>query len=191
MKNMKKIAVFAALVLILCSLFSLSVLAAAPESGEADSGKLDMSLKPESFSERLEYALQGTATGMLMIFGVLALLTLILYVSKYFLYDLPRKDSPEEKAEKAERAKRAKEAAAAKEAEKAKRAAEKAEKDAAVPTQTASTQTASAQDDGELAAVITAAIAAMIESGDYKNEFVGGFRVVSFKRSARTAWNRR
>ncbi len=188
MKNMKKIAVFAALVLILCSLFSLSVLAAAPESGEADSGKLDMSLKPESFSERLEYALQGTATGMLMIFGVLALLTLILYVSKYFLYDLPRKDSPEEKAE---RAKRAKEAAAAKEAEKAKRAAEKAEKDAAVPTQTASTQTASAQDDGELAAVITAAIAAMIESGDYKNEFVGGFRVVSFKRSARTAWNRR
>ena len=50
---------------------------------------------------------------------------------------------------------------------------------------------AQASDDGELAAVITAAIAAMIESGDYKNEFVGGFRVVSFKRSTQSAWNRK
>ena len=55
-------------------------------------------------------------------------------------------------------------------------------------------ETASApqtQDDGELIAVITAAIAAMIESGDYKNEFVGGFRVVSFKRNTGGAWNRK
>ena len=49
----------------------------------------------------------------------------------------------------------------------------------------------SVQDDGELVAVITAAIAAMIESGDYKDEFKGGFRVVSFKRSAQSAWNRK
>ena len=46
-------------------------------------------------------------------------------------------------------------------------------------------------DDGELAAVITAAIAAMLDSEEYKNEFVGGFRVVSFKRSEKTAWNRK
>ena len=31
----------------------------------------------------------------------------------------------------------------------------------------------------------------MIESGDYKNEFVGGFRVVSFKRSTNGAWNKK
>ena len=40
-------------------------------------------------------------------------------------------------------------------------------------------------------AAITAAIAAMIESGDYGNEFAGGFRVVSFKRSTKGAWNRK
>ena len=50
---------------------------------------------------------------------------------------------------------------------------------------------AEVQDDGELIAVITAAIAAMIESGDYKNEFVGGFRVVSFKRTTSGAWNKK
>ena len=48
-----------------------------------------------------------------------------------------------------------------------------------------------AADDGELIAVITAAIAAMIESGEYKDQFVGGFRVVSFKRSSSGAWNRK
>ena len=46
-------------------------------------------------------------------------------------------------------------------------------------------------DDGEIAAVITAAIAAMLDSEEYKNEFVGGFRVVSFKRSTDGAWNKK
>ena len=46
-------------------------------------------------------------------------------------------------------------------------------------------------DEGELAAVITAAIAAMLDSEEYKNEFVGGFRVVSFKRSTERAWNKK
>ncbi len=198
MKNIKKIAIFMLAVLIMCSLFSLTAFAAGEEKetatgvsvseAVAESGKLDMNLggedNPLSFSERLEYALQGTATGMLMVFGVLALLTIILYISKYFLYDLPRKDSPEEKAEKEARAKRAAQAAAEKEAEKAKKAEEKAKKAAPAPV-------APAQDDAQIAAVITAAIAAMIESGDYKNEFVGGFRVVSFKRNDKTAWNRR
>ncbi len=194
MKNIKKIAIFTLVMLLLCSAFSLTALAAGEEGvtsadagavTEPAGGKLDMNLKPESLGERFEYALQGTVTGMVMVFAVLALLTIILYISKYFLYDLPRKDSPEEKAEKEARAKRAKEAAEAKEAEKAKKAEEKAEK-SAVPA-----PVAPAQDDAQLAAVITAAIAAMIESGDYKNEFVGGFRVVSFKRSAKTAWNRK
>ena len=62
-----------------------------------------------------------------------------------------------------------------------------AEKNAADPALEPST----AQDDGELVAVITAAVAAMIESSEYKNEFAGGFRVVSFKRSEKTAWNRK
>ncbi len=195
MKNIKKIAIFMLAMLIMCSVFSLTAFAAGEENETAtgvsaseptaDDGKLDMNLKPESFGERLEYALQGTATGMLMIFAVLALLTVILYISKYFLYDLPRKDSPEERAEKEARAKKAREAAAAKEAEKAKKAEEKAKKAAPAPAPVAAT------DDAQLAAVITAAIAAMIESSDHKNEFVGGFRVVSFKRSEKTAWNRR
>ncbi len=186
MKNIKKIAIFTLVMLVLCSIFSVTALAAEVEAGSDSSNKLDMNLKPESFSERLEYALQGTATGMLMVFGVLALLTVILYISKYFLYDLPRKDTPEERAEKEARAKKAREAAVAKEAEKARRAEEKASK--TVPTTVSSSNV---QDDAQLAAVITAAIAAMIESGEYKNEFVGGFRVVSFKRSERSAWNRR
>ncbi len=188
MKNIRKIAIFALVISVLCSLFSLSVLAATPDAEGVDSGKLDMNLKPESFSERLEYALQGTATGMLMVFGVLALLTLILYISKYFLYDLPNKESPEERAAKAERAK------AAKEAEKARKAAEKEAQRAAEKAKAATSVKAAAapaQDDAQLAAVITAAIAAMIESSDYKNEFVGGFRVVSFKRQDKRAWNRK
>ncbi len=183
MKNIKKIAIFTVVMLILCSVFSLTVLAAG-ENGSTDSGKLDMNMTPSTFGERLEYALQGTVTGMVMVFAVLALLTVILYVSKYFLYDLPRKDTPEEKAEKEARAKKAREAAAAKEAEKARRAEEKSKKSAPAPA-------ASAQDDAQLAAVITAAIAAMIESGEYKNEFVSGFRVVSFKRNDKRAWNRK
>ena len=53
-----------------------------------------------------------------------------------------------------------------------------------------SAENTDAQDDGQLIAVITAAVAAMIES-EYKDEFSGGFRVVSFKRSAKGAWNRK
>ena len=140
-------------------------------------GKLDKDLKPESFSERLEYALQGTATGMLMIFSVLALLTIILYISKYVFYDIPNKTREATRPVD----------------EEAKIIA--AEPVAAAVTPATAPAPVSApsniQDDGELAAVITAAIAAMIESGDYKNEFVGGFRVVSFKRSEKTAWNRK
>ena len=190
MKIIKKIGIFALVAMLLISILSLNVFStdavsdgAAEEVTEAaekkDNGKLDMSLKPESFSERLEYAVQGTATGLLMVFSVLILLTVILYISKYIFYDIPNnreKTAAEEKAlEKA--------------AEQAAQAVH-----APVPqpvAQETETVAETYQDDGELAAVITAAIAAMIESGDYKNEFVGGFRVVSFKRSTQSAWNRK
>ena len=177
MKKMKKIAVLLTLVLVVCSLFSVSAFAASPEGEGNESGKLDMNLAPESFEERVEYALQGTVTGMLMVFAVLAFLTVVLYVSKYVFYDIPNR-------------KNQKEASAPK--EKKTEAKPKVEKKAPVSASVeAPAPTVAPLDDGELVAVITAAIAAMIESGDYKNEFVGGFRVVSFKRSEKNAWNRR
>lgn len=47
---------------------------------------------------------------------------------------------------------------------------------------------ASAEDDGELIAVITAAVAAAIESDEVlSSRFESGFRVVSFKKSTRSA----
>ena len=173
MKNMKRLCIILSLVLVLCSLFSLTVFAAEPDASYEDNGKLDMNLKPESFEERLEYALQGTATGMLMVFAVLGLLTLILYGSKYVFYDIPNKNK--------ERARDVDEAARIIAAEPV----------VIAPPVSQPEPVAEVQDDGELIAVITAAIAAMIESGDYKNEFVGGFRVVSFKRTTKGgAWNK-
>ena len=177
MKIMKKIGIFALVVILLFSIMSVSVFAAGESqdgSSAAQDGKLDMGLKPEGFNDRLGYAVQGTVTGILMVFAVLTLLCLILYASKFFFYDIPNKKNEKEMAKK--NAKVA-ESIAADEEKNVQ------EKPVSAP--------AEAQDDGELAAVITAAIAAMIESGDYKNEFVGGFRVVSFKRSEKTAWNRK
>ena len=176
MKIMKKIGVFALVVILLFSVMSVSVLAAgdAQDGATQESGKLDMGLKPEGFSDRLGYAVQGTVTGILMVFAVLTLLCLILYASKLVFYDIPNN-----KREKA---------IAAKAARVAESVAAEAEKNVeAEPV----AEPVAVQDDGELIAVITAAVAAMIESGEYKNEFVGGFRVVSFKRSAQSAWNRK
>jgi sodium pump decarboxylase gamma subunit len=169
MKNLKKICIFTVIAIILCSVLSLAVFAEG-DASEATSGKLDMNLKPESFGERLEYALQGTVVGMLMIFGVLTALTLIMYGSKYIFYDIPNKRAQIKSAEA-----------------QAPTSEPIAQESTAVSEHTA----AYAQDDGELAAVITAAIAAMIESGDYKCEFVGGVRVVSFNRSTNGAWNKK
>ena len=186
MKIMKKIGIFALVFVLLFSLMSVSVFAegeAAEGNAEvsteekAESGKLDMNLKPESFEERLEYALQGTVTGMLMVFAVLTLLTLILYCSKYVFYDIPNR--AKEKARDAENA------GSIQPAEPVAASAPIA------PAPVAESAPAPVQDDGELIAVITAAVAAMIESSEYKNEFVGGFRVVSFKRSEKAAWNRK
>ncbi|MBE6646143.1 MAG: hypothetical protein E7611_00715 [Ruminococcaceae bacterium] len=194
MKIIKKISVFVIVALLLCTLFSLSVFAtdapaeqvtegatesvneSATEGAEktGKDGKLNMSLKPESFNDRLGYAVQGTVTGIVMVFAVLTLLTLILYISKYVFYDIPNKGK--------ERARDAKNAGSIQPAEPIV---------VSDPVPVTPAAPAEAQDDGELVAVITAAVAAMIESSEYKNEFVGGFRVVSFKRSEKTAWNRK
>ena len=159
MKTSKRIKVLALVSVVLTVL--LSVPALAVEQG------LDGANMP--FSERLEYALQGTATGMVMVFAVLGLLWGIISLSRVVFYDIPNK-------------KAAKAAANAKQAEAVAEAIAPASVPEAAPA---------AQDDGEIVAVITAAIAAMIESGEYGNEFAGGFRVVSFKRSTKGAWNRK
>ena len=187
MKKFIRISIFALISALLVMMFAVSAFATdavetnAAKNEEAvteaeTSNKIGMNEKPEAFSPRaVEIALQGTATGMIMIFAVLGLLAIIMTLSKIVFYDIPNK-----KKEEANRA-----------ADSASAASAPVEVPVEAPATSAPAQEA---DDGELAAVITAAIAAMIESGDYKNEFVGGFRVVSFKRSNNTssgkAWNR-
>ena len=171
MKNFKRSSIFVILFLALCMAFSTVAFASAdleeaPES--AVSGKLDKDMSGEdmSFGERLEYALQGTVTGMVMVFAVLGLLFGIISLSKVVFYDIPEKKK------------------------KNKQKAQAAYVAPAPAPAVESVENTAAQDDGQLVAVITAAVAAMIESGDYKDEFKGGFRVVSFKRSAKSAWNK-
>ena len=165
MKTGKKIRIFAIMLALLCVLSTVSVFAAVAPDKDLDSGKL-------SFPERLEYALEGTVTGMVMVFAVLGLLYAIVSLSKAIFYDMPKKRAESESG-------------------KNDTAPVQSSAPAAVSESTAQPATDATMSDGELAAVITAAIAAMIESGDYKNEFVGGFRVVSFKRSTQGAWNRK
>lgn len=172
MKNFKKSSIFVILFLVVCMAFTTVAFASAgveeaPEN--AVSGKLDKDMSGEdmTFGERLEYALQGTVTGMVMVFAVLGLLFGIISLSKVVFYDIPeKKKNKKQKAQPAIVA-------------------------SPVPASgVESAENTDAQDDGQLIAVITAAVAAMIES-EYKDEFSGGFRVVSFKRSAKGAWNRK
>ena len=178
MKNFKKSSIFVILFLVICMALTTVAFASADAEGvagevteAADGVKLDKDMSGEdmSFGERLEYALQGTVTGMVMVFAVLGLLYGIIALSKVVFYDIPEK-----KRMKKQKAHTAPVAVAA-----------------PTPAPAVAAEESAVQDDGELIAVITAAVAAMIESGDYKNEFVGGFRVVSFKRSAQSAWNRK
>lgn len=176
MKILKKLCIFVILSLVLCSIFATVAFATeASTEAVADAGvKLDKDMSGENmtFGERFEYAIQGTVTGMLMIFAVLGLLWGIVSLSKVFFYDIPNKKKEKEKKQPS--------------------APVEVNAPAEAPAPVVSTTpVAEVADDGELAAVITAAIAAMIESGDYKNEFVGGFRVVSFKRTTSGAWNRK
>ena len=167
MKKIKKLCgVILALVLTF-SVFTLTAFAA---------GKLDQNMSGEdmSFGERFEYAIQGTVTGMLMVFAVLGLLFGIVTLSRVFLYDIPNKKKAR--------------LTPVKTAQKTDNEPKKVPENVIIIHDTDKPR----QDDGELVAVITAAIAATIEGNEeYKNEFAGGFRVVSFKRSTTGAWNRK
>ena len=169
MKTSKKIRIFALVTALLTVLFSVTAFAADKLDQNMHGGDL-------AFSERLEYALQGTVTGMLMIFAVLGLLWGIVSLSKVIFYDLPNR-------KKDEKTKKHKLSTAISDAME--------EDDEAISAAYDPSVIVPAHDDGELAAVITAAIAAMLESEEYKNEFVGGFRVVSFKRSTTRTWNKK
>lgn len=181
MKNIKRIGILAFICILLFSIMTVGVCAAADvnPSGADVNDTTDVELNEVhgsdlDFSDRLEYALQGTVTGLLMVFAVLALLAVVVTLSKVVLYDLPRK---------------ARAAAAA----EAKAEAEKEEEimAQAVPVAAPVAAHIAQADDGELIAVITAAVAAAIESGDYGSEFASGFRVVSFNRVNTGTWNKR
>lgn len=159
MKLFKKISIFASFTLVLSLIFSVCAFA------------IDKDLTSNDFSERLEYALQGTVTGILMVFAVLTLLTLILYLSKVVFYDMPRKSREKKITSNKEEVKFTSTTPAA---------------------PTVEEPTVEAADDTELAAVITAAIAAMLEGEEYADQFKSGFRVVSFKRASSSgAWNKK
>lgn len=162
MKLFKKISIFASFTLALSLIFSVCAFAA----------EIGKETKPENFNDRLELALQGTVTGILMVFSVLTLLTLILYLSKVIFHDIPKKKKEQAQAKT------------------------EATNEVFVPvTETSPLVEESVKyenNDAELAAVITAAIAAMLEGEEYANQFKSGFRVVSFKRSDATgAWNKK
>ncbi len=112
-------------------------------------------------AERWAYAGRMTLLGMVMIFAVLGLLWAVLTVFKYVMVG---KDSKPQK-----------------------------EKNAIVEVVEASvtaTEELEATDDGELVAVIAAAIAAYRASEGMDAADASGFRVVSFRRAASgRAWN--
>ena len=166
MKTSKKIRVFAIMTAIIVMLFGITASAAEKLDQNIHGGDM-------SFVERFEFALQGTVTGMLIVFAVLGLLWGIVSLSKVFLYDMPNK-----KTEIKPKKKKGKKVVMVEDEEEISALCDPA---VIVPD----------HDDGELIAVITAAIAAMLDSEEYKNEFVGGFRVVSFKRSTERAWNKK
>ena len=85
MKTNKKIRVFAIMTAIIVMLFSITASAAEKLDQNMHGGDL-------SFSERFEYSLQGTVTGMLMVFAVLGLLFAIVSLSKVIFYDMPNNE---------------------------------------------------------------------------------------------------
>ena len=117
-------------------------------------------------AERIKYAVLVSVQGMIMIFLVLSILLGAVSLMKVFLHDIPEK-------------KAAKQAALAKAVEAVVAPAEQDDEVAAAPE----------EDEGEIVAAITAAIAAMLQSEEYKGQFESGFRVVSFTRKG-GAWNK-
>ena len=112
-------------------------------------------------SARWAYALRMLVQGMGMVFLVLAILWIVLLIFKKAFYQDPAK-KPKAEAEAAP-----------------------------APAAPVVEEVAPATDDGALIAVITAAVAAAIESDPATaSQFAGGFRVVSFKKTE-TNRNRR
>lgn len=184
MRLLRKISIFILISLILCSVLSLNVFATEADSQTSaeqttdavdNSSKLDMNMSGADLTmgERVSYALQGTVTGVLMVFAVLGLLAAIVSLSKVIFYDIPNKKAAKEKAER-----------------------EAAQNTVLLETQNivespVPASEEQATNDTELAAVITAAIAALLQTEEYANEFKSGFRVVSFKRvNTNGAWNK-
>ena len=116
-------------------------------------------------AERIKYAVLVSVQGMVMIFFVLSILWGVVALMKVFLHDIPAK-------------KEAKKAALAKAVEVAVAPVEQ-------PVAVAEPE----EDEGEIVAAITAAIAVMLQSEEYKGQFESGFRVVSFTRKG-GAWNK-
>ncbi len=127
--------------------------------------------------ERLKQAGLMLLQGMGMVFLVLSILWLVLIIFKnVFAKDASKAERAQKAAAKAEKKQKKEEAATA-----AKPAAPATPASAPTPV----------TDDGALIAAITAAIAATIESDPaLASQFVGGFRVVSFKKkNGKTSWN--
>jgi sodium pump decarboxylase gamma subunit len=173
---MKKIRIFAILLAVFMIIAAMAVYVSAEEAtsavAEAESMPLrDLDGEDLTLTERIPYAVQGVVTGMLMVFAVLILLTIIVSASKYFFAPpVPKVAEEEPKVVNTPSAPTP--------------APAPAPAPVNVPVQTTS--------DDQLVAVITAAVAAMIDSSEeYRSEFASGFRVVSFKRvSSNGAWNK-
>lgn len=156
-----------ALLLFVCMLFVGSLLTI----GIAASDQVSKNPTSEELggffsAQRIEYAITVTLQGMLMVFAVLALLWGVVAIFKVVLHDIPEKRAAKKKALSA------------------------AVAQAAAPQeQPAEVAPAPVEDDGEIVAAITAAIAATLASEEYKDQFASGFRVVSFKRKG-GAWNK-
>jgi len=165
-----------ALLLVLCVLFVGSLLTlgiAATEQATEPEVTVQASKNPTSeelggfFSaKRIEYAITVTLQGMLMIFAVLSILWGVVSLMKVFLHDIPQKRAAKKQALSA------------------------AVAEAAAPAeQPAEIAPVADEDEGEIVAAITAAIAVMLQSEEYKGQFESGFRVVSFTRKG-GAWNK-
>ena len=86
MKKIRRCAASVIALTLVLGLFTLTALA-------ADKLDQNMSGADMTFGERFEYAMQGTVTGMLMVFAVLGLLFGIVTLSRVFLYDIPDRKS--------------------------------------------------------------------------------------------------
>lgn len=111
--------------------------------------------KPLEFSEAIGYGLQTALLGMGVIFAVLSILWAVLAVFKVIFYKQPKTEKKPDPAKAP------------------------APAPVAAPAPAPASAEPAAADDAELVAVITAAIAAMMDAPQTS------FRVVSFKRTAR------